>query len=52
MVEPLIEPELPLIAVVPAPALVARPAVLIVATLGVEEVHVAVAVRSCVLLSE
>jgi hypothetical protein len=38
--------------VVPNPTPFARPVALIVTTLVAEEVHVTVAVRSCVLLSE
>ena len=52
IVEPLISPEVAVIVVVPAAIPLAMPEVLIVATLGVDEVHVAVALRSCVLLSE
>ena len=55
VVEPLIEPEVALMVVVPAPVLVACPcvpeALLIVATAVFDELHVTVVVRSCVLLS-
>ena len=45
VVEPLIEPEVAVIAVVPCVELVAKPAALIVATLVVPELHVTVEVR-------
>src|SRR5271169_1806652 len=51
-VEPLMEPEVPLIVVVPKPTPFPRPVALIVTTVVAEEAHVTVAVRSCVLLSE
>src|ERR1700682_4322084 len=52
VVDPLIVPEVALIVVMPAPALEARPAALIVATDVAEELQVAIAVKSWVLLSE
>ena len=51
VVLPEMEPEVARIVVEPAPTAVARPAVLIVATAPVEELHVAVLVRSCVVPS-
>jgi hypothetical protein len=51
VVEPLIPPELALIVVEPADAPLARPVLLTVATEVLDDCHVAVAVRSCVLLS-
>ena len=51
VVEPVIEPEAARIAVAPCAALVARPVLLIVATLIADEPHVAEAVKSCVLPS-
>ena len=44
-VEPLIEPSAAVMVVLPAETLVASPVVFIVATPGVEELHVAVLVR-------
>ena len=54
VVEPLTEPEVAVIVLIPigTPTLLANPPVLIVTTLGVEELHEAAAVRSWVLLSE
>ena len=55
VVEPLIEPELAVMFVVPAPALVASPcvpaALLMVATVVTDEAHMAVVVRSCLVPS-
>jgi hypothetical protein len=51
VVEPVIAPEVAWIVVVPCATLVAKPPALIVATFVPEELHVAVAVRSCVELS-
>jgi hypothetical protein len=51
VVLPEMEPEVARIVVEPAPTAVARPAVLIVATVPAEELHVAVLVRSCVVPS-
>lgn len=48
VVEPVIEPEVALIVVVPAATLVASPVELMVATLVVEEAQVAELVRFCV----
>jgi len=45
-VEPLIDPELAVIVVCPAEALLARPVLLMLATLGLEDVHVAVLLMS------
>ena len=50
LVEPLIEPEVAVIVVLPCATLVANPAALIVATLDDEELHFAVAVRFSVVL--
>jgi hypothetical protein len=52
VVEPLMEPEVALTVVAPKPTPFARPVELIVTALVAAEVHVTVAVRSCVLLSE
>ncbi|MBA7684671.1 hypothetical protein ES703_93077 [subsurface metagenome] len=52
VVLPLILPEVALITVVPSATESARPAVSIVATLGLELVHVTIVVISCVELSE
>ncbi len=49
-VEPLIEPEVAVIVVLPCATLVANPAALIVATLVVPELHVTVPVKFCVVL--
>ncbi len=49
-VEPLIEPDVAVIVVLPCATLVANPAALIVATLVVPELHVTVAVKFCVVL--
>ncbi len=49
-VEPLIEPEVAVIVVLPCAALVANPAAPIVATLVVPELHVTVPVKFCVVL--
>jgi hypothetical protein len=49
VVEPLIAPDAASIIVCPAPAALANPAVLIVATPVADELHVAVLVRFCVL---
>ena len=51
VVLPEMEPEVARIVVEPAPTAVTRPAVLIVATVPAEELHVAVLVRSCVVPS-
>jgi hypothetical protein len=51
VVEPLIAPEVAWIVVVPCATLVAKPAALIVAIFVADELHVAIAVRFCVLLS-
>jgi hypothetical protein len=51
-VVPFTEPTVAWIVVCPAATAVARPELLIVATALADEVHVAVAVRFCVLLSE
>ena len=51
LVEPLIEPELAWMTVVPAAMPVAKPVLVIVATDGTLEVHVAELVRSCLLPS-
>ena len=51
VVLPEMEPEVARIVVEPVPTAVARPAVLIVATVPAEELHVAVLVRSCVVPS-
>ena len=45
-VDPLIDPELAVIVVCPAEALLARPVLLMPATLGLEDVHVAVLLMS------
>ena len=50
-VEPLIDPEVALIVVLPAATPVARPALVIVATAVFVELHVTELVRFCVLLS-
>lgn len=54
-VDPLTEPTVPVTVVVPVPVLAASPwlppALLMVATATCEEVHCAVLVRSCVVLS-
>jgi len=52
VVLPEMAPEVALIVVVPTPAPDAKPAAVMVATAGVEEFHVTLAVRFCVLLSE
>ncbi|HXO06277.1 MAG TPA: hypothetical protein VN884_11680 [Candidatus Sulfotelmatobacter sp.] len=52
VVEPLMAPEVALIALVPAATPVASPPAVIVATVVVEELHVAVLVKFCVELSE
>ena len=51
VVEPLIAPEAASIVVCPAPTALASPVVLIVATPGADELHVAVLVRFCLLPS-
>lgn len=51
VVDPTIEPDVAVMLDVPMVPAVARPAVLIVATAAVAEFHVAVKLRSCVLLS-
>jgi hypothetical protein len=51
IVVPLTDPDVAVIVLVPAASVDASPAPLIVAVVGFEELHVAVAVRSCVLLS-
>ena len=51
VVEPLIAPEAASIVVCPGPTALASPVVLIVATPGADELHVAVLVRFCVLPS-
>jgi hypothetical protein len=51
VVLPLMLPELAWMVVEPVPAAVARPAVLTVATVTAEELHVAVLVRFCVVPS-
>jgi hypothetical protein len=51
VVEPLIDPEVALIVVDPVATVLAKPALLMVATVVAEDVHVAVLVRFCVLLS-
>ena len=50
-VEPLMPPDTAVIVAVPAPTLLASPALLIVAAAGVSDDHVAVLVRFCVLPS-
>jgi hypothetical protein len=52
VVDPVIVPKTAWTVVVPVPLLVARPPLLKVATLGMDDAQVTVAVRSCVLLSE
>jgi hypothetical protein len=52
VVEPVIDPDVALMVVVPCATVVARPPVLIVAMLMAEEPHVTDPVRSLVLLSE
>jgi hypothetical protein len=51
VVEPVIEPELAVIVVVPTPVLVARPLEVMLATDVRDELQVTVLVRSCVLPS-
>ena len=51
LVLPEMEPEVARMVVDPVPTAVARPAVLIVATVPAEELHVAVLVRFCVVPS-
>ncbi len=51
VVEPLIEPKVAVIVVIPAPTVMARPVELILATLPSEELQLTWLVRSCVLPS-
>jgi hypothetical protein len=51
VVEPVTDPELACMLVLPVPTVLARPALLIVATVAFDELHVTELLRSCVLPS-